>query len=468
MRRFGIAALVAGWFFASIALGQDAKPSAEPGGTLLTLDQAVAIALEKNLQIASAELGSDAAKWEFYRSISLWLPKADFYSTYYRLDPDSVDRANKPSQALIDLEKKLGVSLGRQNLLTADNYGSNFTVVQPIINGGAEVGNILAAQAGQRDKRALWRDTVLQTILNVKTAYYSAVKARDLWKTATDSKALAAESLRLYQTQFEVGQAAKADLLLWEAQYANAEGAEIAAENAYRVAVLALSNLLGVEVTTAYVLPEDAGAKNVATYDAWYRGAALDREDGGAVDEAVRKHPAFERTLAAIDAAKGSKALAWSVILPKLNFNWVYSWATDHTIALDGDKSWTATFTLDLPLFRSGGGTFGIIEARKQYRQALLASKDAERGLVQRALSARLSIRSAYLRVHAADKEIASAQENLEVVRTRAKLGEATNLELLNAQLTYVTARSDFATAAADFETARAQWEYLLVQDQKK
>ena len=87
---------------------------------------------------------------------------------------------------------------------------------------------------------------------------------------------------------------------------------------------------------------------------------------------------------------------------------------------------------------------------------------------MQQSLSARLSIRSAFLRVRAADKEIASARENLDVVKTRASLGEATNLELLDAQLSYVTARSDFASAVSDFQTARAQWEYLHVKDQKK
>ena len=468
MRSIGFGWVAIGLFVAAVALGQSAPAPAAPEGTLLTLDQAVAIALEKNLQIAAAQLGNDAAKWEFYRSISTWLPRADFNSTYYRLDPDTLKRTNQSAEALNALEKQLGLNVTPQKLVSADNYGSNFTVVQPIINGGAEISNILSAQASAKNKEEFWRDTVLKTILNVKTAYYNASKARDLWKTATDSKALAAESLRLYQTQYEVGQAAKADLLRWEAQFANAEGAEIGAENAYRVALLGLANLLGADLSTGYVLAEGPGPNDVSAFDVWIRESALDREDEGATDAAIRRHPAFLRTVAAIDAAKAAKGLAWSNILPKLNFNWVYTWATDHTIALDGAKSWTATFTLDVPLFRSGGGTFGIIEARRLYRQALVISQDAERGLVQQSLSARLSIRSAFLRVRAADKEIASARENLDVVKTRASLGEATNLELLDAQLSYVTARSDFASAVSDFQTARAQWEYLHVKDQKK
>jgi outer membrane protein TolC len=453
--------LIAGFGIALLAATVVAQENGSVDeGTLLTLDQAVAIALEKNLQIAASRLGYDAAKYEAYRAITAWLPRADFYATYYRLDPDTVDRANAGVDELRKLYEQFGLTAKVRDVSTADNYSANLAVVQPIVNGGAEIANILAARAGEREKRAAWRDLVLQTVRAVKDAYYGAVQARDLWRTATEAKALAAETRRLFAARERLGEVAPPDLLRWDAELAKAEGAEIGAENAYELAALSLANLLGADLGTRFRLEGGARPEDVPVFDAWAREADLD-EDQAATLAALRDHPAALRMRAAIDAATGGQALAWSNVLPKLNFSWVYAWATNDTFALDGDKTWTATFQLQVPLWRSGGGVLGILEANKQRRQAAVARDDMERGLTQRALAAKRSIRSALARVRAADKGITAAQENLKVVKTKAAIGQATNLELLDAQLAYLTARSTFTTAIADAQTARAEWEYL-------
>ena len=443
-------ALVAG------ASDLDAPLAVEPGANQLTLDKAIETALAKNLQIEAARCGEDASRWAEYRAIGGWFPTVDFNTVYTYIDDESVDRANAPTEAVANF-----FGIDDLDLVTNETYQHNLRVTQPIINGGKEIGAIQAGRAGHREKREALNDTVRQTVLNVSTAYISAVEARQIRETATEATKLAEETLRLTKNRYELGEAAKADTLRFEAEAAKASVSEIGAQNSYELSMISLVNVLGERLDTDYTLPHfrddlDAG---------WYRDRMnrMGVQADGIEDTigSISAHPAVQRMDALEDGATAQEILAWSEVLPSLNFGYQYNWETDDDIWLDGNESWAATVYFQMPLFDSLRGAFGIVEARKQRKQAEISREDVERGLLQRAMSARRSMNNAYLRIGASGKSRAFADENLKTVRERQQIGEASYLEVLDAQLSYVQARTDYVRAVADFLRAEAEWRYL-------
>lgn len=434
------------------------EKAAEIDGQLLTLDRAIEIALEKNLQILAGLHGSEAARWSKYYSYTGWLPTVDFSTNFSYLDNDSVDRINDPIKKTA---RTFGTTVDRDNLIDNETYGSSVSIAQPILNGGAEIGAIMAGIANHREKKEQLRSIVLETVLKVKTAYIGAVKTREVWITASKARDLAQETQRLFESRYRNGQLARADLLRWEAEAAGAEGNELEAQNAYELAKIALVNLLGESLQANFQLPEFSQSLDLDYYQKLLEESGVLAEQPEQMTSVIDEHPSILRMDALIDLGRANRVLAWSEVLPNLNFSWTYSWAADGDLWLDGDKGWTAAVFLRVPLFHSLRGTFGILEARRQSMQAKVYREDLARTFLQRALSVMRTMRTALLRVKATRKSLNFAEENLKVQKTRQDLGQSTNLELLDAQLTYTTARSGFISAVSDFFLAQAEWEYL-------
>ncbi len=137
----------------------------------LTLDKAVATALEKNHSLRGAAFDRDAATWGTRSAIANYLPKVEISSSVTRIDPESERRAN----AAVDFIKGAAGSLGIPPSLLSDirpfayrdEYNTGLTVRQPIYNGGAEILGIEAAHVvNDRSEYAL-EDTEQDVIARV-------------------------------------------------------------------------------------------------------------------------------------------------------------------------------------------------------------------------------------------------------------------------------------------------------------
>ena len=444
-------------------------PDQEPAD-VLTLEKAVQLALEHSLQIESSLYEKDAAKWGKWEAVSGWLPKVRFDSSVTRMDEDTVDRLNIYTDSTRELADLYGFDPDEIEPAAYDNtYSSSLSVIQPVTNGGAEVGAILAARALHAQKRHAYADARSKTVLDTKTAYFNVLKARALLEVANESHRLAQETLRMFDARYSVGEVSRADVLRWEAQAAKAENALLEAGNGLEVAKITLANVLGIDLDVRYELERLPEKADLDSFREVLRDADVDRELNAAqMAERFQEHPGIQRMESVVDAAGGNRVIAWSSVLPRLNLAYTYSWETDDDPDLDGQESWTLSLALQMPLFQSLTGAFKIAQARKNYKLAKVGLKSYERGFMQQAYAYRLGLRSAYLRILAAEKERKFADENLKITMSKHELGMASNLQLVDAQLAFNQARSSYIDAMSDFYVAAANWEYLTIGEKNK
>ncbi|MCC6160143.1 MAG: TolC family protein [Deltaproteobacteria bacterium] len=425
---------------------------------MLTLESAVSIALENNRSLAAAGLEAQGAGYGQAKSISGYLPKVYFNSSVTRMDPDTFDRMEQSDERQRQFFESMGIDTSQMEPSVFETtYQSSVQVRQPIFNGGKEIVGIQSATVQKRQKRFAEEDVHASTANDVKKAFFEAQKAAALERTQQEAVALAQETLKLTKARFEVGQVSRAEVLRWESQAASAEGGLIQAKNGVRLARLNLNGVMGVELDRAWEYPEIVMELDAASL-------AKGQEIGAmppAKSEDIAAHPSMKNVDASLDLSKTARNYEVTNVLPNLNFIYNYAWEDNDTLELDGDDGWTATVALELPLFQSLGGAFGIAQAHRNLLAAQKRQDDARRGFIQRMNAAQLNMASAIQRVEAARKNLSFAEETYKIVQSRLELGAASNIDLLDAQANYISAKSGLVDAVADFRIAESEWDYL-------
>ena len=124
----------------SLLYSQEVKP-------ILTIDEAVKIALENNPDLKASQNEAIAAKWAVRNAYSAFFPKLSVNQRYTRHDPQTVERANLP----LDFIKAMpGMGdLDIPPFMFQDNHATSISVSMPIWNGGALISS---AKISSRNK----------------------------------------------------------------------------------------------------------------------------------------------------------------------------------------------------------------------------------------------------------------------------------------------------------------------------
>lgn len=425
---------------------------------MLTLENAVSIAFANNRSLAAAGLEAQGAGYGQAKSVSGYLPRVYFNSSVTRMDPDTFDRMEMADERQKQFFESMGIDTSKMKPSVYETtYKSSVQVRQPLFNGGKEIVGIQSATAQKRQKRYAEEDVHAATANDVKKAFFEAQKAAALERTQQEAVTLAQETLKLTKARFEVGQVSRAEVLRWESQAAAAEGGLIQARNGVRLARLNLNGVMGVELDRVWEYPEIAMDLDAAALAKGQEIAA----SPPATTQDIASHPSMKNVDATLDLSKSARNYEVTNVLPNLNFLFNYAWEDNDTLDLDGEDGWTATIALELPLFQSLGGAFGIAQAHKNLLATQKRQDDARRAFIQRMSAAQLNMLSAVQRVEAARKNLSFAEETYKIVQSRLELGAASNIDLLDAQANYISAKSGLVEAVADFRIAESEWDYM-------
>jgi outer membrane protein TolC len=112
---------------------------------------------------------------------------------------------------------------------------------------------------------------------------------------------------------------------------------------------------------------------------------------------------------------------------------------------------------MTIPIFDWGAAKSRETQARLKVQQAMNARALAERQFAQAFFAARTQAISARTRVRQIAAAITDAEANLSASIARYRSGEATIIEVTDAQNTLVTQRNELYQAIFDYQTARSR-----------
>jgi len=413
------------WFFSASAQ--------EIQKRVLTIDDAVNVALKNSFPALSAQQNYQSARWEYLGGFSNLLPSLSASSGWTR---NSKDR----------LITRLG-----QFVSGRDQYSFNLGLDQTIFNGGANFAGFNLKRYG---KKSAWDDLKLaeqSVALNVKQGCYDLLKAQMLYDVQTDAVGVSLQQLKMAKARYDLGAASLSDYLKAKVQLGNDSLTLITNENNVKLAEATLNNLLGLDVNT----PLEINARLEYTgfnYD-------VDQE----TKKALETHPQIDKARMGLNKSRSSLTLARSANYPSLSFFGDYSWG-DVTFPKSSSEwndfaSWDIGLRISLSIFDGFLTTGNVRSAKAQVRLNKDNLEQNKRDLALAIKQADLSVKEAERKIQLTADALTSAEEDLKLTQEKYNLGAASILDLLNANVSYKTAKNNQVQALYDYNLAVAQFE---------
>lgn len=235
---------------------------------VLTLDDAIALAVRNNRGIQTAYLQRVAQKFDLYVSEGKFLPKLTLTTGVLDNKVNGLSSRTKDiaSTATLGLPTGAKLSLSTTNGLGSSSSNSSITSVtltQPLLkNGGwdANTASVRMARLDELINRLTLKATLSLTVTQVISAYRELLRAQEQRMIAEAALQRSKDLYQVNKALISTGRMAETEIFQTEAEVANREVALEEAENQIDASRLALLNLLALEQRAPAVA---IGAKDI-------------------------------------------------------------------------------------------------------------------------------------------------------------------------------------------------------------
>ncbi len=436
--------------FAGATGSRGAEPVQEPAGAapsdpapLLTLEGAIAIASQSNLELARADDRSEAAAARAKEVHGFRFPQISLEAGFVRTDNPVLVFGQKLLQGRFMASDFDLDSLN--NPAAWNDWSARLVLEQSLWSGGKLAGGSDAARSAA-DASIADRERARQELVRTVIDHYTAVLLADYGrKAALESLETAGANVELVEDLYDTGMVVESDLLL--AQVRESEVAELVvrAEAASEIARAALNLTLGRDQGTVFRMPETL--------------VELEGAAPGGVAELVGR--AFEQRpdLAAardhVAASQSQLRVAKGGLRPDVGLQASVETHAEDFFGNDGDNA-TVGVGLRLPLFSGKSDRARIARAEAQLSEVNHQTEQLRQQV-------ELEVRSRLADLGAAEKRLALslrgmdlAQRSLSIVEDRYRNGLTTLVDLLESESALTQSRVREVSARRDVVLARA------------
>ena len=410
-----------------------------------SLEQAVEVALQNKEALKASALELNASKQDIRSSYSGILPSVRITG--------STTESTFPEQA-IGFNQSSGEILNNVSSITSAS--SSFSITQNIYDGGIWWNNIRLAKNNFRITEQFDRQIKTNIIRNVHFAYFNYLKAIQLLDVSRSNLMSSQQQLTLVQQQYDLGSAKKTDLLKAEVRFGQARIDVITNDASVKSAYRNLKNAMGLINSDQDFTIEEV-EKPLELIPEFETGFEL-----------VQKfNPSVKAKQYQIMSAKLNTKLARGSRLPVISLSASSSGADENlgdAISNNyGDNQRTnASLSISIPIYTGNSISSRIQKAKigvdKQESEYLTQLEDLS---VQ--LEDYLDQLNNYIEVIPINETVLeSAEEDLKLSQVRYSQGSTTILEVLNAQVSVVQARSSLVRSKYDAFIQQANLKALL------
>jgi len=426
------------------ALGESDLGWSEKGAPVFRLDQAVITALAQNPTVLQALEEIRRTKGVIIQIRAEALPQIGPSFTYQWTDPN----LGSSGGGIV------GGGGGGRALRSDIFYNVRITGTQLVFN--YSTFRAIRGTFFQRDSAYFaLRNTVDQTIANVKTQFYQVIVNRELIVVQEESVNLLESQLKDQQNRFEAGTVPRFNVLQAQVQLYNQIPQLIAARNSYRISVLQLAKTLGLDFNPA----RGNAAPVRVTGDLPYIPRKIDLL--AAIEAGKRNRPFLKQQRANVLNQIEQVHVAIGSWLPNVNANGGGEWVSSPINSSFGDvsKGWLTTVTGTWPIWDSG-----MAWGKIQQQRALLSEQDITYDDDVRQVELEIQQSASNLAqnrelIQATEKNQETAEEAVRLAKARLDAGAGTQLDVLNAQVQLTTAQSTYLQALFGYNSSLAEFD---------
>lgn len=462
LNHFGALAVSMVVCVSSTAIAQD-----YPTDTLtLSLDQCIAIALDKNPTIKVADMEIKRVDYSKKETIGQLLPTIDFGVTYNRtiekqtmyMDMGSLSKGSTSSDESTTESTETststssgatGIKMGRDN-----SWSTGFSASVPLI--APQLWKTLKlsdSQILQNIESA--RASRLSLINQVKSAYYALLLAIDSRNVIQDSYDNAVFNAEVYEKKYKVGAASEYDVLRTQVAIKNTEPELLQADISIKQARLQLAILMGMDVA----IPINPTSK-LADYEKDMYGNTL------AIDRSIDSNTDLRMLDLQTRSLKDALAVQKMSLLPTLSLTFNYNWTSMSNGNALRNFRWTPYsilgLTLNIPIFSGGQKYNRIKQADVQVKEMTWQRENLERSVRMQVDLAIDNIEMNVKQIASNAESVAQADKAHDIMERSFEIGAASYLDLRDSQLALTRARLAYYSAIYNYLIANSELELLL------
>ena len=470
---------------ASLALAGAAWfPTGAAAQPVLTADDAVKLALQRNSQIVNANAGVLSARGGLYGAYSGLLPHL---SAGLSRSGSRVEQASGSS--LFGSFVTPSVTTDRESHTTSPQLSGSWQLLNL-----SSIAGLSAARAGLRVSQLTREATRADVALATRQQFYQVVQATKLIEVTSQALTLARDSERRVRVLFEVGSVSRSDVLQAQVQTAQSQMDSIGA----RQSLLVQRDLLAMQIGI-----EEAKLGEVDTVLTF---TPREFDEGELLGQAAADRPDLKAALLQLKAVKadlmsarlarlpyvavaGSAGYDLSTAFQQKSYGttrvygppYVHPGGADSTVHEDliaeiptpstsGNskvhRQYGASITLNWDFFDGLSTDSRNATARAQLMRAQNAYDVLQRNLAGEVHEAALTYRQVLASEAVAEAAVASATENMKLTQQKYNVGSATILDLITAQVALERAQSQLVNALAAIRVAEARIDRVRGQGQ--
>ena len=405
---------------------ETAPATQQDGPLVLTLDEALQIALSENPTVKIADKTIEAKKYA---------KKGTYAALWPEISASGAWQNNIKKQVFHIMEKTMEVG-------TMNNVVAGATAAMPIINVQLWKSLKLTAMDVELAVEQA-RSSRIDMVEQVSKAFYQVLLAKDSYNVYKRVYDNAVENHKIVEKRYSVGQVSEYDFIRSQVTVSNAEPNVFAAENSIVLALWQLKALLGVDLD----MQVDC-AGSLADYESAMTSQI--NMEGSLVDNTTMKQFDIQERM-----LEQSLKLKRAANLPSLaaSINYQFT-AMDESFKLmhySWNPSSAAALSLNIPIFAGGKRRAEINQAKIDLSKIQLQRENTERQLRTAIMSYYSNMQTNLKQYHASSQNIATAKRGYDIAVKRYEVGGGTLLDVDNSQLAYTQAELSRSTSIYEY-----------------
>lgn len=444
---------------------------------VITLEQALQIALSENLSVKVADMEIRRTEYAKKSTYSSLFPQIDLSGSYQRTIKRQVMYMDVDLSAL-----KGGSSAGTgSGTGSGEGSGEGPSSAGNALSNGMEVGrlntlNFGVAAALPLVNAQLWesikisgksvdlavekaRASRLDMITQVKNAYYTTLLAKEAFNVYKEVYENALKNYEETEKKYNAQKASELELTRSKTTVANAIPNVYNAESSVILSLWQLKALMGVDLDMDLDI-----AGNLEDYSE-HMFYDIHQHDSVSLDANTTMR---QLAIQAEQLARNIRLQKYAYI-PTLAAQFNFSFNTMANDVQFSQFRWTpysyVGIGLSIPIITGGKRINDVRQAKNQYSQLQLQTQDTERNLriaIRQSLNTMETNMKSY---YAAQEAVGTAQKGYDIAERSYQVGRSTLIELNDAQLALTQAKLSESQAIYNFVVAKAQLEQTLGKD---
>ncbi len=451
---------------------------------VITLEQALEIALSENLSVKVADMEIERTGFAKKGTYASLFPQIDVSGTYQRtikkqvmymdfdmgslggpgaggdgqggegeIPGDGPAAGSGAGEGSSGASSGGGLEVGRWN-----TWAAGISASMPIVNAqlwqSIKISGLDVELAVEKA-----RASRLDMVTQVKNAYFSTLLAKQAFDVYKQVYENAVQNLAEAQKKYDAQKVSEFELIRAKTTVANAVPNVYNAESTVILSLWQLKAVIGVDLDMNLDIAGKLGDYSEHLFYDVHQHDSISLENNTTMKQLA---------IQAEQLAQNIKLQKYACI-PSLSLAFNYSINAMTNDFKFNEYRWTpysyVGLSLNIPIFAGGKRYHQIRQAKNQYGQVQLQSLNTERQLkisIRQSLNTMETNMKSY---YAAQDAVRSAQKGYDIAEASYKVGRSTLIELNDAQLALTQARLAESQAIYNFVTAKAQLEQTLGQD---